>query len=240
MELNELEAQLAALQQANEERDFNEQKRGFYDKFGTAFSNNDDVGLALLSRMAQNGVPMQNATMDVVQEVLSDMQQELNQYLSAIQINNQQAQDLIGKVQGMEQAIQQVTGQPPEAAMPPPEAAPPEAAPPEAAPPEAAPPEAAPPEAAPPEAAPPPQPEGTVSDARLKRVKGDDRRIIEEILAKYADDTDDATSDVPEVAAVVDAPEILDYSGDVDDEEEDPYDIKGMAEALAGAGLMQY
>ena len=234
MDEQELMARLQALE---DERDSNREasaKKGFIDKYGSKFGNDEGIGTAILAQLNRRGIDT-SAADEAVQEIVDQLRQE--------------ASALLDKLSQVEEAVQAATGAPPpeappmEEGMPPPDAgaeAPPDAgaeAPPDAGA-EAPPPEGPPPDAgveAPmPEEGPPP---GDVpSDARLKEVADKDVDPEEDMSPEDYEQYEKYLSDISFLLAK--------YEGKEEEKEEDNKpkeegdDKSKVMEALKGTSLL--
>ena len=198
MTLEELSMRLTALEDsAKAERDAKRQQE-FMDKYGNMFSNNRDIGIAILNQLDKQGVDT-SAAGEAIQSIIQDVLMECAALFNIFKNALQQQGELLDKVSSIAQAVdtallpqgadiqsmlaQPMSGMPPEGM--PPEGMPPEGMPPEGMPPEGMPPEGMPPEVAgntpppsPPKGAgspppPPPEgmpPEGVPSDRRVKSI----------------------------------------------------------------------
>lgn len=181
MELDDLEGRLKALED-------DKAQSSFVDKYGAKFSNDKDIGVAILNELNRRGVDV-SAADDAVQEILDQIRAEATALLDKINQSQAQVSDLMDKVNDVDAAVQAASGAPLPEDMPPdatgalPEALPPEETSPAAeapapeAPPAPVPEEAmgaAPAETAAPEAPAqeePPAPDTTLSDERIKSIK---------------------------------------------------------------------
>lgn len=180
MELEDLEGRLKALED-------DKVQSSFVDKYGAKFSNDKDIGVAILNELNRRGVDV-SAADDAVQEILDQIRAEATALLDKINQSQAEVSDLMDKVNDVDAAVQAASGAPTPADMPPdatgalPETAPPVEPPPAA--PNAAPEEPVPPApdtgdalgAAPvdtPTPAPeePVTPDTTLSDKRIKAIK---------------------------------------------------------------------
>lgn len=192
MTLEELSMRLTALEDsAKAERDAKRQQE-FMDKYGNMFSNNRDIGIAILNQLDKQGVDT-SAAGEAIQSIIQDVLMECAALFNIFKNALQQQGELLDKVSSIAQAvdtallpqgadIQSMLAQPMPGMSPegmPPEGVPPEGMPPEGMPTEGMPTEGAgnppppPPEGMPPEGAgnPPPQPpEGVPSDRRVKSI----------------------------------------------------------------------
>ena len=196
MTLEELSMRLTALEDsAKAERDAKRQQE-FMDKYGNMFSNNRDIGIAILNQLDKQGVDT-SAAGEAIQSIIQDVLMECAALFNIFKNALQQQGELLDKVSSIAQAVdtallpqgadiqsmlaQPMSGMPPEGM--PPEGMPPEGMPPEGMPhegvgaasplPPPPPPEGIPPEGMPPDGAgnPPPQPpEGVPSDRRVKSI----------------------------------------------------------------------
>ena len=198
MTLEELSMRLTALEDsAKAERDAKRQQE-FMDKYGNMFSNNRDIGIAILNQLDKQGVDT-SAAGEAIQSIIQDVLMECAALFNIFKNALQQQGELLDKVSSIAQAVdtallpqgadiqsmlaQPMSGMPPEGM--PPEGVPPEGMPPEGMPPEGAggatttttppppPPEGMPPEGAGNPPPPPPEgmpPEGVPSDRRVKSI----------------------------------------------------------------------
>ena len=193
MTLEELSMRLTALEDsAKAERDAKRQQE-FMDKYGNMFSNNRDIGIAILNQLDKQGVDT-SAAGEAIQSIIQDVLMECAALFNIFKNALQQQGELLDKVSSIAQAVdtallpqgadiqsmlaQPMSGMPPEGM--PPEGMPPEGMPPEGMPPEGMPPEVAgnTPPPSPPKGAgspppPPPEgmpPEGVPSDRRVKSI----------------------------------------------------------------------
>lgn len=181
MTLEEMSMRLSSIEDTiKAERDAKRQQE-FMDKYGDMFSNNQEIGLAILNQLDRKGVDVSVAT-EAVQSIIQDVLMECTMLMNVFKSAMQQQGELIDKVADIAQAVDTAMAPagadiqsmlaPPEGPPPPPEGGmSPEGAPPP--PPEGMPPEGPPPPegGTPPEGAPPPPaPEGVPSDSRVKTI----------------------------------------------------------------------
>jgi len=191
MDLNELEAKLMALESRNAQQDALAEQQGFIDKYGTMFSGDEGIGMAILAEMSRRGIGAATVGADrVVQEILDAIRQEASSVLDKIKMDRDTVNNLVAQVQDIQDSVASATGGAPgDAMLEMPPAVPPIDVPPDigaGVPPPAAgeapldvpPPEAAAPtdvplpaETPPVEEAPLPPPPPVPSDKRLKLVK---------------------------------------------------------------------
>ena len=173
MTLEELSMRLTALEDsAKAERDAKRQQE-FMDKYGNMFSNNRDIGIAILNQLDKQGVDT-SAAGEAIQSIIQDVLMECAALFNIFKNALQQQGELLDKVSSIAQAvdtallpqgadIQSMLAQPMSGM--PPEGMPPEGAGNTPPPP--------PPEGAgspPPPPPPPPPPEGVPSDRRVKSI----------------------------------------------------------------------
>ena len=174
MTLEEMSMRLASIEDSiKAERDAKRQQE-FMDRYGTMFSNNRDIGLAILNQLDRKGVDISAAT-EAVQSIIQDVLMECAMLMNVFKNALQQQGELMEKVSDIAQAVDTAmapTGVDIQSMLAPPEGMPPEGVPPEGMPPEGVPPEGASPEGMPPEGVPPEgaPPGGTTSDARVKNI----------------------------------------------------------------------
>lgn len=175
MTLEEMSMRLASIEDTiKAERDAKRQQE-FMSRYGNMFSNNQEIGLAILNQLDRKGVDVSAAT-EAVQSIIQDVLMECAMLMNVLKNAVQQQGDLMEKVSDIAQAVDTAMApagadimsmlappQPPEGGMPPEGAPPP---PPEGVPPEGPPP---PPEGGMPPEGPPP-PEGVPSDSRVKTI----------------------------------------------------------------------
>lgn len=174
MTLEEMSMRLASIEDSiKAERDAKRQQE-FMDRYGTMFSNNRDIGLAILNQLDRKGVDISAAT-EAVQSIIQDVLMECAMLMNVFKNAVQQQGELMEKVSDIAQAVDIAmapTGVDIQSMLAPPEVVPPEGVPPEGMPPEGMPPEGMSPEGAPPGDMPPEgaPPGGTTSDARVKNI----------------------------------------------------------------------
>jgi K+/H+ antiporter YhaU regulatory subunit KhtT len=201
MEMDELAAELAALKGNLAQRDQMETQRGFIDKYGSKFSGDEGIGVAILGELGRRGIDT-SAADEAVQEILDNIRMEATAILDKIKGEQSAVSDLMDKMNTIEESIEAASGAMPDSAgaevgMPPEGAPPPEpgmspemegAMPPE---------EGMGGEMPPPEGggeAPPPEegaqpPEGEVSDRRMKYILSDED--LKEVFNAEDDDLDE-------------------------------------------------
>lgn len=180
MTLEEMSMRLANIENSIKAEQDAKRQKAFMDRYGNMFSNNTDIGLAILNQLDKKGVDVSAAT-EAVQSIIQDILMECAMLMNVFKNALQQQGELMDKVSDIALAVDTAMaptgidiqsmlappdGMPPDGV--PPDGVPPEGVPPEGVPPESMSPEGAPPEGMPPEVAPP---EGNVpSDARVKNI----------------------------------------------------------------------
>jgi hypothetical protein len=128
MTLEELEAMVVGQQEQA-------QQKAFIDKYGTQFSGDEGIGMAILGEMSRRGIDAASVGADqVVQEILDAIRQEATAVLDKIKNDRDTVNALVEQVQEVQEAVAAATGAaaagdgvldaPP---MPPPEPMPPDA-----------------------------------------------------------------------------------------------------------------
>ena len=117
MDVEELEARLNSLEQNN-------LTRSFIDKYGSKFSGDEGIGVAVLAELQRRGIDT-SAADEAVQEILDQIRVEATQLLDKINAEQKQVSDLMDKVETIDEAVSKATGQEdenPDAGAPPPDA----------------------------------------------------------------------------------------------------------------------
>ena len=110
MDMNELAERLAMLEDADAERLAMEEQRGFIDKYGTKFSGDEGIGMAILAEMNRRGVPSAAVGADrVVQEILDGIRQEATQILDKIKADTETVNALIDEVKDIQESVNAAT-----------------------------------------------------------------------------------------------------------------------------------
>jgi hypothetical protein len=110
MELDELAMRLSALEGADADRMAAEEQRGFIDKYGTMFSGDEGIGMAILAEMNRRGVPSAAVGADrVVQEILDQIRQEATMVLDKIKADRETVTNLMDQVQEIQEAVNAAT-----------------------------------------------------------------------------------------------------------------------------------
>jgi hypothetical protein len=147
MELDELAQRLAMLEDGAAAQRAAAEQSQFMDKYGTKFSGDEGIGVAILAELGRRGIDT-SAADEAVQDILDRIRAEATAVLDKIKMDERTVSDLMDKVATVEEAVQAAGGAvpgadanvgtippeinleggiPPEAAaeMPPPEEAPP-------------------------------------------------------------------------------------------------------------------
>ena len=118
MDVQELEARLNSLEQNN-------LTRSFIDKYGSKFSGDEGIGIAVLAELQRRGIDT-SAADEAVQEILDQIRMEATQLLDKINAEQKQVSNLMDKVETIDDAVAKATGnEPPDAGLPPDAGAPP-------------------------------------------------------------------------------------------------------------------
>lgn len=181
--LADLSQRIAALEEDKRLAQEEAEQNAFIDKYGSRFSNDRGIGVAILGELSRRGVDV-SAADEAVQSILDQIRQEATMLLDKINQNQSEVSNLVDEVNKISESVTAVTdgtaGAPgtegaigeepvppaePVMETPPAEAAPPAEPPMETPPAEPAPPAEPPMESPPAEAA-----QGVPSDLRVKRV----------------------------------------------------------------------
>ena len=152
MTLEEMSMRLASIEDSiKAERDAKRQQE-FMERYGNMFSNNNEIGLAILNQLDRKGVDVSAAT-EAVQSIIQDVLMECTMLMNVFKNAMQQQGELIDKVSDIAQAVDTAmapAGTDIQSMLPPPDAG------------------------MPPEGGPPPDagmpPEGVPSDRRVKTI----------------------------------------------------------------------
>jgi len=111
MDMGELEARILAMEDEGARRAMADEQRGFMDKYGTMFSGDEGIGMAILGEMTRRGVPSAAVGADrVVQEILDDIRQEATVVLDKIKSDRDTVNALIDQVQDIQESVAAATG----------------------------------------------------------------------------------------------------------------------------------
>ena len=160
MTLEEMSMRLANIENSIKAEQDAKRQKAFMDRYGNMFSNNTDIGLAILNQLDKKGVDVSAAT-EAVQSIIQDILMECAMLMNVFKNALQQQGELMDKVSDIALAVDTAmapTGIDIQSMLAPPEGMPPEGMPPEGAPPEGMPPEGMPPEG------------NVTSDARVKSI----------------------------------------------------------------------
>jgi hypothetical protein len=117
MELEELAQRLAMLEDgAAQERAMQEQA-AFIDKYGTKFSGDEGIGVAILAELGRRGIDT-SAADEAVQDILDQIRAEATAILDKIKMDERTVSALMDKVATVEESVAAATGATPGADMP--------------------------------------------------------------------------------------------------------------------------
>lgn len=175
--LADLSQRIAALEEDKRLAQEEAEQNAFIDKYGSRFSNDRGIGVAILGELSRRGVDV-SAADEAVQSILDQIRQEATMLLDKINQNQSEVSNLVDEVNKISESVTAVTdgtagapgtegaiGEEPVPGAEPPMETPPEEAAPPAEPPMETPPAETPMEPPPAEAA-----QGVPSDFRVKRV----------------------------------------------------------------------
>ena len=118
MELDELAQRLGMLEESAATEAAAKEKAGFMDKYGTKFSGDEGIGVAILAELGRRGVDT-SAADEAVMEILDQIRMEATQILDKIKMDEKAVSDLMDKVQTIEEGVHAATGATPDAGAPP-------------------------------------------------------------------------------------------------------------------------
>lgn len=109
MDIEELATRLGALEADQASRLQAERENQFMDMYGTRFSNDRNIGLAILGEMSRRGIDV-SAADEAVQHILDGMRAEATDILNKIQQHQVEVDSLVDKVNNISDAVAAATG----------------------------------------------------------------------------------------------------------------------------------
>lgn len=109
MDIEELATRLGALEADQVARLQAERENQFMDTYGTRFSNDRNIGLAILGEMSRRGIDV-SAADEAVQQILDGMRAEATDILNKIQQHQVEVDSLVDKVNNISDAVAAATG----------------------------------------------------------------------------------------------------------------------------------
>lgn len=109
MNIEELATRLGALEADQAARLQTERENQFMDTYGTRFSNDRNIGLAILGEMSRRGIDV-SAADEAVQQILDGMRAEAADILNKIQQHQVEVDSLVDKVNNISDAVAAATG----------------------------------------------------------------------------------------------------------------------------------
>lgn len=110
MELEELASRLGVLEADKSAREQADLENRFMDMYGTRFSNDKNIGLAILGEMSRRGIDV-SAADNAVQQILDSMRAEATDILNKIQQHESEVSNLVDKVNAMSDSVSAATGE---------------------------------------------------------------------------------------------------------------------------------
>jgi hypothetical protein len=111
MNLDELASRLAMLEEGESDRRAAQDQKAFIDQYGTMFSGDEGIGMAILAEMNRRGVPSAAIGADrVVQEILDGIRQECSMILDKIKADRETVGAVIEQVQEIQNAVDAAVG----------------------------------------------------------------------------------------------------------------------------------
>jgi hypothetical protein len=120
MDLEQLAARLQAMEDQNAQNQQQQAQSGFMDKYGMKFSNDGDLGVAILGELNRRGIDV-SAADDAVQQILDQIRSEATTLLDKLKSSQAEVSDLANKINQIDESVMAAKGEnaPPEAAAPP-------------------------------------------------------------------------------------------------------------------------
>lgn len=108
-DMQELIARLGALEQGNAEREAAATQGSFMDKYGMKFSNDGDLGVAILGELNRRGIDV-SAADDAVQQILDQIRAEATALLDKIKGSEAEVAQLADKLNSIDESVQAAKG----------------------------------------------------------------------------------------------------------------------------------
>ena len=105
MDLDELSARLSSLE---EQRDIDARmaaQQAFMDKYGSRMSNNASLGSVILNELNRRGIDT-SAADEAVQQIIDQLRMEATMLLDTLKDNMEQANELVDKLDAVEESVQ--------------------------------------------------------------------------------------------------------------------------------------
>jgi hypothetical protein len=116
-QLEELAQRLAMLESGAAEQQAAQQQTQFMDKYGTKFSGDEGLGVAILAELGRRGIDT-SAADEAVQDILDQIRAEATAILDKIKMDERTVSDLMDKVSTVEESVNAATGAAPGLDMP--------------------------------------------------------------------------------------------------------------------------
>jgi hypothetical protein len=107
--LEELAQRLAMLEGSAAQQQESQMRGQFMDKYGTKFSGDEGIGIAILNELNRRGIDT-SAADEAVQDILDTIRAEATAVLDKIKMDERTVSDLMDKVSTVEESIAAVTG----------------------------------------------------------------------------------------------------------------------------------
>jgi hypothetical protein len=114
--LEELAQRLAMLEGSAAQQQESQMRGQFMDKYGTKFSGDEGIGIAILNELNRRGIDT-SAADEAVQDILDTIRAEATAVLDKIKMDERTVSDLMDKVATVEESIAAATGATPGADM---------------------------------------------------------------------------------------------------------------------------
>jgi len=112
MTLEDLAERLSNIENAEAARAAEAEQKGFIDKYGTMFSGDEGIGMAILAEMNRRGISSAAVGADrAVQEILDQIREEATMVLDKIKADRNTVNELIDEVQDVQEAVSAALGE---------------------------------------------------------------------------------------------------------------------------------
>jgi hypothetical protein len=109
MDIEELANRLASLESGFGAEQQQKQQAAFMDKYGSKFSGDEGLGVAILGELSRRGVDT-SAADEAVTTILDQLRQEATALLDKIKLEQNQVSDLMDKVNAIDESVQAAGG----------------------------------------------------------------------------------------------------------------------------------
>ena len=112
MTMEDLAERLSSIEAADAKRSADSEKKSFVDNYGSMFSGDEGIGMAILSEMNRRGIASAAVGADrAIQEILDQIREEATSILDKIKSDRDTVNELIDEVQDVQQAVTSALGE---------------------------------------------------------------------------------------------------------------------------------